>query len=80
MLMDSTESGYKVSDSEYARRQELTKRMERRGLFLNGKPTRISGFRRRFATVYQVDGGLSGQWAWPTLYAMDRGGAKTLSI
>jgi hypothetical protein len=31
---------------------------------LNGKPARISGYRRRFATVTQSSSGLSAEWSW----------------
>jgi len=34
---------------------------------LNGEPARISGYRNDFATVTQLDSGLSAEWSWPAV-------------
>lgn len=34
---------------------------------LNGKPATVSGYLNTFATVTQLDTGLSCEWAWPTV-------------
>ena len=43
---------------------------------LDGKPARISGAREPFATVTDLDSGLSAQWSWASAAGIvSRGGA-----
>ena len=43
---------------------------------LNDRPARITGSMHDFATVRDVETGLSAEWAWPTVaLVVSRGGA-----